>query len=108
MRHMIPEFWDNLFIFIFRKSRSPGKRSSRSPSRSPGRSTFGSDENDRVNNNNDAVGNNGESKTFPENWDSKAPSVGTLLPCLETTAYNIFFLGFFCFVFQEMFSICLK
>lgn len=43
----------------FRKSRSPGKRSSRSPSRSPGRSTFGSDENDRVNNNNDAVGNNG-------------------------------------------------
>ena len=50
-----------LFIFIFRKSRSPGKRSSRSPSRSPGRSTFGSDENDRVNNNNDAVGNNGES-----------------------------------------------
>ena len=56
-----------LFIFIFRKSRSPGKRSSRSPSRSPGRSTFGSDENDRVNNNNDAVGNNGESKTFPEN-----------------------------------------
>ena len=63
--HLTSEFWDNplqyLFIFIFRKSRSPGKRSSRSPSRSPGRSTFGSDENDRVNNNNDAVGNNGES-----------------------------------------------
>ena len=58
---------NNTFIFIFRKSRSPGKRSSRSPSRSPGRSTFGSDENDRVNNNNDAVGNNGEPKTFPEN-----------------------------------------
>ena len=40
----------NLF---FRKSRSPGKRASRSPSRSPGRrgSPFGSDENDRVNNN---------------------------------------------------------
>ena len=26
------------------------------------------------------------SKTFPENWDSKAPSVGTLLAYLETTA----------------------
>ena len=25
-------------------------------------------------------------KTFPENWDSKAPSVGTLLVYLETTA----------------------
>ena len=25
-------------------------------------------------------------KTFPENWDSKAPSVGTLLAYLETTA----------------------
>ena len=27
-----------------------------------------------------------QSKTFPENWDSKAPSVGTLLAYLETTA----------------------
>ena len=27
-----------------------------------------------------------ESKTFPENWYSKAPSVGTLLAYLETTA----------------------
>ena len=26
------------------------------------------------------------SKTFTENWDSKAPSVGTLLAYLETTA----------------------
>ena len=26
------------------------------------------------------------SKTFPENWDSKAPSVGTLLAYLETMA----------------------
>jgi hypothetical protein len=25
-------------------------------------------------------------KTFPENWDSKAPSVGTLLAYLETKA----------------------
>ena len=25
-------------------------------------------------------------KTFPENWDSNAPSVGTLLAYLETTA----------------------
>ena len=25
-------------------------------------------------------------KTFPENWDSKAPSIGTLLAYLETTA----------------------
>ena len=46
----------NPYLF-FRKSRSPGKRASRSPSRSPGRprgggsSPFGSDENDRVNNN---------------------------------------------------------
>jgi len=40
----------------FRKSRSPGKRTSRSPSRSPGRSPFGSDENDRVNNNETASG----------------------------------------------------
>ena len=36
------------FFFLFRKSRSPGKRTSRSPSRSPGRS---GDENDWVNNN---------------------------------------------------------
>ena len=28
-------------------------------------------------------------KTFPENWDSKAPSVGTLLAYLETTAIII-------------------
>ena len=27
-----------------------------------------------------------ETKTFTENWDSKAPSVGTLLAYLETTA----------------------
>ena len=53
-----------IFSFFFRKSRSPGKRSSRSPSRSPGRSTFGSDENDRVNNNNDSVGNNGNHLEF--------------------------------------------
>ena len=25
-------------------------------------------------------------KTFPENWDSKAPSIGTLLAYVETTA----------------------
>ena len=25
-------------------------------------------------------------KTFPENWDSKAPSVGTLLAYLKTTS----------------------
>ena len=28
----------------------------------------------------------GPTKTFTENWDSKAPSVGTLLAYLETTA----------------------
>ena len=28
-------------------------------------------------------------KTFPENWDSKAPSVGTLLAYLGTTAYRM-------------------
>ena len=28
----------------------------------------------------------GTDKTFPENWDSKATSVGTLLAYLETTA----------------------
>ena len=28
----------------------------------------------------------GKIKTFTENWDSKAPSVGTLLAYLETTA----------------------
>jgi len=39
----------------FRKSRSPGKRTSRSPSRSPGRS---GDENDWVNNNENTSGNN--------------------------------------------------
>ena len=51
-------------------------------------------------------------KTFPENWDSKAPSVGTLLAYLETTAYIIFFLGIklFCFKieswnFQYLFKI---
>ena len=27
-----------------------------------------------------------KSKTFPENWDSKVPSVGTLFAYLETTA----------------------
>ena len=27
-----------------------------------------------------------KTKTFPENWDSKAPSVGTLLAHFETTA----------------------
>ena len=44
---------DNESNLFFRKSRSPGKRTSRSPSRSPGRrgSPYGSDENDRVNNN---------------------------------------------------------
>ena len=45
-----------LYYFSCRKSRSPGKRTSRSPSRSPGRSPFGSDENDRVNNNETASG----------------------------------------------------
>ena len=44
------------YFFSCRKSRSPGKRTSRSPSRSPGRSPFGSDENDRVNNNETASG----------------------------------------------------
>ena len=34
-------------------------------------------------------------KTFPENWDSKVPSVGTLLAYLETTT-------------TETFGICLK
>ena len=28
----------------------------------------------------------GTAKTFPKNWDSKAPSVGTFLAYLETTA----------------------
>ena len=39
-------------------------------------------------------------KTFPENWDSKAPSVGTLFANLETTAKIILFLGIklFCFL----------
>ena len=56
------DFWwifpqqDEFCIFSCRKSRSPGKRTSRSPSRSPGRSPFGSDENDRVNNNETASG----------------------------------------------------
>ena len=30
------------------------------------------------------------SKTFTENWDSTAPSVGTLLPRLETNAQILF------------------
>ena len=51
-------------------------------------------------------------KTLPENWDSKAPSVGTLLAYLETTAYIIFLLGIKLFCFSrykvEIFSICLK
>ena len=31
-------------------------------------------------------GHYGGIKTFPENWDSKAPSIGTLLVYVETTA----------------------
>ena len=27
-----------------------------------------------------------QNEIFPENWDSKAPSIGTLLACLETMA----------------------
>jgi hypothetical protein len=33
-------------------------------------------------------------KTFPENWDSKAPSVGTLLAYLGTMAKIIYFMFF--------------
>ena len=40
-------------------------------------------------------------KTFTENWDSKAPSVGTLLALLETTAYIIFWGECNFFVFQD-------
>ena len=36
-------------------------------------------------------------KTFPENWNSKAPSIVTLLVYVETTAQIIFFQEYFFF-----------
>ena len=43
----------------------------------------------------------GLSKTVAENWDSKAPSAGTILDYLETMAKIIFFQELNFFVFQD-------